>query len=246
MEDIRFLEDLCCKIETAGYVSVQRNKGFTFEYKTGKERHSFIYVERGMLDYYFADKNKTIHIEKGEILFMPKRIPYKTEYLVDNTKIKIIVFDTDSASALPTSPITTKSVDISSIFESITLFNAYSSLYLTSKIYELLYILQNDTVKIPKKFKKIFPALKELKIKYYENNKVDFYAKMCNMSEPNFRKLFKAYTGCSPIDYRNRLRLSAVNRMLESGEFTVSEAAYLAGFNNMSFFYTIYHKASED
>lgn len=242
MKDIRFSENLNCKIDIAGFVNVQRNKGFTFEYKAGKDKHSFIYVERGMLDYYFIGQNKKIHIEKGIMLYVPKQLPYKTEYLADNTKIKIIVFDTDSDAVLPPKTTAIKSPDISSVFDSISLFNAYNSLYLTSKIYELLYILQKDTEKIPPQFEKLFPALNELKLRYYENNKIDFYAKMCNMSESYFRKLFKTYTGCSPIDYRNHLRLSAVKRMLESGEFTVSEAAYLAGFNNMSFFYTLYSK----
>ena len=72
------------------------------------------------------------------------------------------------------------------------------------------------------------------------------YAEMCNMSEANFRKLVKEYTGYSPIDYRNHIRITEVNRMLENGGVTVADAAYLAGFNNMSFFYTLYRKASKD
>ena len=63
------------------------------------------------------------------------------------------------------------------------------------------------------------------------------------MSESNFRKLFKEYTGKSPIEYRNLIRISEVKKMIDSGEFTVSEAAYLVGFNNMSFFYEVYNKA---
>ena len=31
-------------------------------------------------------------------------------------------------------------------------------------------------------------------------------------------------------------------KMIDSGEFTVIESAYLTGFNNMSFFYEVYNK----
>ena len=30
--------------------------------------------------------------------------------------------------------------------------------------------------------------------------------------------------------------------MIDSGEFTITEAAYLVGFNNMSFFYEVFNK----
>ena len=50
------------------------------------------------------------------------------------------------------------------------------------------------------------------------------------------------YTGKSPIEYRNDIRISMFEKLMESREFTVSEAAYLVGFNNMSFFYETYNK----
>ena len=57
------------------------------------------------------------------------------------------------------------------------------------------------------------------------------------MSESNFRKLFKEYTGKSPIEYRNLIRLSEAHKMITEHKYSVQEAAYLTGFNNMSFFY---------
>ena len=102
--------------------------------------------------------------------------------------------------------------------------------------------MENDTLKLPKKYIKILPALNEIKQMYFENKKLRYYADLCNMSESNFRRLFKDYTGKSPIEYRNLIRISEVKKMLDSGEFTTSEAAYLTGFNNMSFFYELYKK----
>ena len=88
----------------------------------------------------------------------------------------------------------------------------------------------------------MLPALLELKQQYFKNEKISYYAQLCSMSESNFRKLFKEYTGTSPITYRNLIRVSAVQSLLNTGEINVSEAAYLVGFNNMAFFYQTYHK----
>jgi AraC-like DNA-binding protein len=57
------------------------------------------------------------------------------------------------------------------------------------------------------------------------------------MSESNLRLLFKEFTGSSLIEYRNRIRITEARKLIDSGEFSVAEAAYLVGFNNMSFFY---------
>ena len=86
------------------------------------------------------------------------------------------------------------------------------------------------------------PALLELKQQYFKNEKISYYSELCDMSESNFRKLFKEYTGHTPISYRNLIRISAVQALLNTGETTISEAAYLVGFNNMSFFYEVYNK----
>lgn len=244
MKDIRFDGKLDCKIDNIGFVSVSRNENYTFEYKTGKERYSFIYVENGELEYCFKQSQKALKIDKGTILFIPKQLPYKTRYLKNNTIIKIIIFDV-VAENLPvylTAPIFKKSSDISSVFSSISNINMRNTLFLISKIYELIYFIQNENLKIPKKYKKIVPAVNEIKQMYFENKKISYYADMCNMSESNFRLLFKEYIGKSPIEYRNLIRISEAKKMIDSGEFTVSEAAYLTGFNNMSFFYEVYNK----
>lgn len=77
---------------------------------------------------------------------------------------------------------------------------------------------------------------------YFENVRISEYAEELGMSESNFRKLFKERLGMSPIEYRNLIRIREAQKMILSGECTVQEAAYLAGFNNMSFFYETYKK----
>ena len=77
---------------------------------------------------------------------------------------------------------------------------------------------------------------------WHENRTVSYYAELCNMSEMNFRRLFREYTGMSPIEYRNDIRLTNARNKLQSGEYNVSEAAEICGFSNLSFFIRLYKK----
>lgn len=239
MKDIRFDGEIDYKINSLGFVKVMRNAGFVFPYRTGKDRHSLIVIQNGSVEYRFLNTNETLTITKGKLLFIPKNYPYTAKYLEDNTIIRILIFDMDSDAAFLTAPILKRLTDCSDSF-----YNecAQSTTYLAARIYDFLSILEKETKAVPKKYQKILPAIEEMHANYFENKKLAFYAELCGMSESNFRKLFSEYTGKSPIEHRNLLRISEVKKMIDSGEFTVSEAAYLAGFNNMSFFYSVYNK----
>lgn len=244
MEDIRFNGSLDFEIKEPGFVQVTRNENYAFPYKNGKKAYSFIFAQHGELKYYFPTLNKYFLVEKGTAIFIPKNLPYIATYLKDFTKIKILSFDskTDAFPRKFLTPIPIKTPEAVILFDSISKQNMYSPLFLTAKIYELLHYLDVTDNSIPQKYQKLLPALIELKQQYFKNEKISYYAKLCAMSESNFRKLFKEYTGNNPITYRNLIRISAVQSLLNTGETTISEAAYLVGFNNMSFFYQVYKK----
>ena len=246
MQDIRFLGKPDFKIENPGFVCVMRDEDFTFEYKKGKKKHSLIYVENGNLEYFFKKDKKTIQISKGTLLFVPKKIPYKAKYLTNDTLIKIFIFDIDAPSSKFKEPFIAKLQPIKKIFDQCSGENTRNTFFLFSKIYELLYILQSSNISTSKINKKILPAILEIHENFSQNKKISYYADLCLMSESNFRKLFKEQTGKTPIEYRNLLRLEEVKKMIDSGEYNVSEAAYANGFNNMSFFYQLLKETKKD
>lgn len=61
-------------------------------------------------------------------------------------------------------------------------------------------------------------------------------AKMCCVSETFFRRLFKKYSGVSPVEYKNRIRISKAKQLLISSELTVGEIADVLGFYDMAYF----------
>ena len=238
MKDIRFNEENALTLRRVGFVSVKRNAGDYFEFKKGREIFAFVSMECGALEYSFQTGAR-YHIAPGDAIFIPKHLPCKVTYLEDGSVSKVLLFDTDGALLPPafSAPILRSGADIGELLRSISGESMRNSLYLCAKIYELLSIFKSERALLPKKHLRILPAIGEIKERYYENHPLSHYAALCHMSESNFRLLFKQYTGHSPIEYRNRIRIAEARRMIDSGEFTVGEAAYLAGFNNMSFFY---------
>ena len=67
-------------------------------------------------------------------------------------------------------------------------------------------------------------------------------AKLCGISENYFRKLFLLEFGISPSKYIRNKRLMLARDLLNSGEFSVSDAAMASGFNDISYFSREYKK----
>ena len=244
MEDIRLQTYTNYDIKDLGYAQIERGANHRFAFKNGKSLYSFIFVKSGAMTYRFPTLKKTIALEKDSVLYIPKLLPYETTYLQDGTKIKILTFDMEKNDDLANlnAPIVTHLPEATLVFSSISQQNMHSPLFLSAKIYELLHLIKTTDKAIPKKYRALAPALDELQREYFKNEKISYYARLCGMSESNFRKLFKEYTGKSPIEYRNLIRVAAVKTLLNTSELTVSEAAYLVGFNNMSYFYEVYNK----
>ena len=132
---------------------------------------------------------------------------------------------------------------VESIYTKLDKYNIYDKVIYMSYSYELLYTLFNiDRNVIDLKYKCIISVIEEINRNYNKNLKIDEYAKMAVMCESSFRKLFKEYTGKSPIEYRNNLRILRADELIKSGEFNSSEAAIQVGFSSFPYFCREYKK----
>ena len=109
----------------------------------------------------------------------------------------------------------------------------------TAILYEYL-----CTVIIEKSHSKEYYELEE-SINYIENNltqKSQIYelAKMCNLCETQYRKLFKKEFGVSPVKYMNKLRISNAVSKMSSGYYSMAEVSELCGFSDQKYFNKIF------
>ena len=230
-------------------VEVVRNAGFKYSfYQKPRTKNAFIHVVKGSLKYTFFDSEGQISINSGDTLFVPSGSRYGALYLEDATYIKIVQFDL-VGEQIPRYLKSEIKLDdakmgeiVDSFFEEKSSATVGASLFFLSRMYELLWRIDEKYSDVPKKYKKLVPALDEMASKLAESHPVAHYARLCNMSEVNFRRTFGEYLGMSPVDYRNGLRLTEAQKKLTSGEYNVTEAASSVGFSNLSFFIRLYKK----
>ena len=241
------LQKVDLRVDNISTVNVSRNKNYRHSYKNGRTKHGFIYTVRGKIsNMFFGCDTECIEASAGDLVFIPKGTSYVATYLEDETELKVVHFDLFSGE-LPeylSKPVKLELPNAKEIIDSffIPIKNpaANNPLYYLSRIYDLLWQLEKKHAKIPTKYKKLKPAINDISEHYEKNRHIFEYAELCDMSEVNFRRLFREYTGTSPIEYRNEIRLENARVKIQSGEYNVSEAAYESGFTNLSFFIRLY------
>ncbi len=89
---------------------------------------------------------------------------------------------------------------------------------------------------------KIDNAFIEKVTSYIEENiqseKVDVssLASSMNLSNSTLYRKIKALTGLSPVEYIRKIKMRKAKQLLMNGNITVSEVAYMVGFNNLVYF----------
>ena len=235
--------------ENIHVVDVIRGKDFANYYRNGRTHHGFIYVVSGSIRFDFAENTTdSILLNTDEMLFIPQETVYSSTYLTEGTKIKIVQFDLTGGTlppymAQPLKPTLSNAGDLINAFWKPLDSHAFRHpFYTLSCFYELMWQLELNQTRTPTKYRKLQPALQALSVSYLDNHPIGYYAALCGISEPTFRRLFREYMGHSPVDHRNELRLQDARIKLQSGEYTVSEAAESSGFSNLSFFIRLYKK----
>lgn len=222
-------------------VNASRPVGYKHTYRC-RPKHAFVYTVSGKM--WNDIEGKVLEAEAGELVFYPAGTHYTSVYSGENTEIKIVQFDL-AEGALPeylAAPCKLKLPEAGELMEPFFLPVQGHPFYYLSCLYALLQRVEEQQARLPAKFRRLHPALAELAAHCAKNEKISYYSELCGMSEAGFRRLFGAYTGCSPVEYRNNLRLEHARICLQSGEYNVSEAAEQAGFTNLSFFIRLYKK----
>ena len=226
-------------------LNVARDQGYRHTYR-GRPQHALIYTISGRMRNEFP--NETIDVAAGELFFIPKGATYSGVYFEKNTEIKIIQFDLLSGDLPPyfkkpaKLPCPNAAELIEAFFTPVNNHIGPRPFCHLSCFYALMQEIDDCCFKLPSKYKRLQPALSALAQHYRHNEKIAYYAALCDMSEVGFRRLFREYTGASPVEYRNALRLQEARARLHSGEYNVSETAEAVGFTNLSFFIRLYKK----
>lgn len=138
------------------------------------------------------------------------------------------------------------------IFQEMTIQNPGYKLAVKGRIYELItYLYRNHVTKSlsltqGKRHLRLMQDLNEV-MDYMQKHFADtipngMLAEMIHLSEGRFLHVFKEYTGLSPQNYLNEIRLNKAHNLLSKTDMTVTETANLVGITDLNNFGRLFKK----
>lgn len=91
-------------------------------------------------------------------------------------------------------------------------------------------------------FQSVINAIGYIKENLQHKLTVEQIAEYAGFSKFYFLRLFKRVTGCTVVQYINLLRCEYAKELLRTGSHTVKETALLCGFDNLSYFTSVFKK----
>ncbi len=139
---------------------------------------------------------------------------------------------------------------IDSLFDILQAQTAYYELTVFSLLFALFGELYSETLLIPTpKTKKaghqtevIAGLIDWMETHYAQPVTLGELAERAGINDKYLCRLFREYTGCTPIDYLNRLRVEGACYEMAVNGRSVTEAAFDSGFNDLSYFSRTFKK----
>ena len=225
-------------------LTVSHTGAYEYSFQVGRTLYAFIYIASGCVEFSFREPEQRMALTQGQVIYVPKGARYTVTYQPEQAQVVNFQFDIHASSQLlpPSRPILMRADAKRAFRNTVQQHTAFGSLHCAARIYELLAILQQEGTELPQKYRRLMPAIEELQNDPAENLPVAYYADMCHMSVAGFRRSFKEYTGQSPVEFRNELRLLKAQKLITQQQYSVEAAARISGFTNLSFFYRLFRR----
>ena len=182
----------------------------------------------------------TISADEGKAFFIPKNLPYQS-YWYGNDEIEFLSFGFTNTEAKEQLNFKLQNIDceeeIKNLILSIPTDGREISCEALSFFYGTLsklipYLRKNQTIS---KKDEIVTHAKKYITANTDCSACDI-ARACNISEPYLDMLFKENAGCTPNDYRLKVKCKKGAELLLTTDKTVEEISALAGFSSASHF----------
>ncbi len=140
--------------------------------------------------------------------------------------------------------------ELSALFAALKGESSYYRLGVLSSLFTLLeqlytdnYIYENTlSKKSPSRTQMIFDLLKWIEENFTEHISLDLLAQNAGVTPNYLCRIFKSYTGKTPIEYINFIRIQNICHEMKEGKKNITEAASDNGFNDISYFCKVFKK----
>jgi AraC-like DNA-binding protein len=115
-----------------------------------------------------------------------------------------------------------------------------NQLRITAKFCTLLDALITSISERAEEYYPIRRGIDILSVEWNRNERISRYAELCGISESYFHMLFKKWSGLSPVDYRNRLRVAHAKSILQNTSMSIGEVSVAVGFDDQFYFSRVF------
>ena len=218
---------------------------------TPKITHLFLYLDscRGL---YTTKDGKKIYAKSGDIVYCPIGSEYSVSFYdfknseASTIGINFMLYDQSGEQFALFPDVTVIDADNANYHS---LFHKMVNISLSNPMNfaahkSVMYRIMNELTEFERrsyesKYSIISKGIAYLEEDNQQDMSISEIAKMCNVSEIYFRKLFKQYSGMTPNEYKINSRIIRAKRYLQS-DFSVSEVSEIAGFADTSYFIKIF------
>ena len=113
-------------------------------------------------------------------------------------------------------------------------------LRMNAEFYALLDAVATAAANASDKYYPIRIGTEALRSEWNKNEPIERYAALCGVSNTYFYRCFREWSGKSPVEYRNLLRLSNAETMLRYPDMRIGEIAAFIGYDDPFYFCRIF------
>lgn len=205
---------------------------------------------------YTDNSGDTFTADNGDIIYCPFEGKYRFDVISPATKdrfgkVKTLCINFNmicpdkkiiTLSRKPIKLVNFKSVQLEKDFFDVSKY-ALKPMVRQYKLYKILKTVIDIYSSSSENVSLLRQAVKYTEEHYAENYKMSLLAEKFNLSESHFRKLFKEFTGLSPVEYRNQLRIEHSKELLTQSTASVSEVALAVGIEDQFYFSRIFKES---
>ena len=232
-------------IVSSGHIFAPRNR--RIDRPNGRDDFLLFYIAKGS-EHIFLDREAVMQ-EGSFVIFRPyeKQIHVQKNceisefyYIHFNAPEDFDLFGFESSVIYSVAP----SPQINDLFEEVIeeLQNkrpAYEKVCV-AKLFGIFALLERkstkETAPLGQYVDKISFIIQTMNKEYDKNYTLDDYAQMCCMGKFHFLRVFKGITGCSPMEYRNNIRIEHAKEMLADTDLLIDEISRNVGYTSNVYF----------
>lgn len=209
--------------------------------------NGFILIDNGECVYEWENHTETL--TRGDIIYLPHLSKHKLTILSERFSFyridfKITTKNGENVVFSTTPQIMYRNVEnqiLDIVIDLVELFHDASSTFKSTALLYQLFDIFSKTSDAHKK-SVIYPAVEYIKKNYTSNFSCDILSSLCFLSQAQMYRIFKKETGVTPIEYKNAIRINRAKQILKSDICTISETAFLLGFESVYYFSRAFKK----